>query len=61
MQAIDAFHGTKTILIVTHRASTLEYCDRVVMLEHGTAIETGIPVRETAPISPSKTRMEPLD
>jgi ABC-type multidrug transport system fused ATPase/permease subunit len=61
MQAIDAFHGTKTILIVTHRASTLEYCDRVVTLEHGTAIEAGLPARERAPISLSRARVEPLD
>jgi ABC-type multidrug transport system fused ATPase/permease subunit len=39
MQAINALHGTKTILIVTHRLGTLEYCDQVVRLERGTAFE----------------------
>jgi ABC-type multidrug transport system fused ATPase/permease subunit len=32
MQAIDALHGDKTILIVTHRAATLRHCDRVVRI-----------------------------
>jgi ABC-type multidrug transport system fused ATPase/permease subunit len=39
MQAINALHGSKTILIVTHRASTLAYCDRVVRVEDGVARE----------------------
>jgi ABC-type multidrug transport system fused ATPase/permease subunit len=32
MQAIAALHGAKTILIVTHRAATLRYCDRVIRI-----------------------------
>ena len=39
MQAINALHGSKTILIVTHRASTLAYCDRVVRVDAGVATE----------------------
>jgi len=39
MQAINALHGSKTILIVTHRANTLKYCDRVIRIEHGSAHE----------------------
>lgn len=37
MQAIDALHGAKTILIVTHRLATLRHCDAVVRLEAGAA------------------------
>jgi ABC-type multidrug transport system fused ATPase/permease subunit len=37
MQAIDALHGQKTILIVTHRIATLKYCDSVVRLASGGA------------------------
>jgi ABC-type multidrug transport system fused ATPase/permease subunit len=37
MEAIDALHGEKTILIVTHRLATLRHCDSVVRLEAGTA------------------------
>ena len=35
MEAITALHGTKTILIVAHRLSTVEHCDRVYRLEAG--------------------------
>ena len=35
MQAITALHGTKTILIVAHRMSTVEQSDRVYRLEGG--------------------------
>ena len=36
MEAITALHGTKTILIVAHRLSTLEHCNRVYKLESNT-------------------------
>jgi ABC-type multidrug transport system fused ATPase/permease subunit len=39
MQAINALHGSKTILIVTHRSNTLAYCDRVIRIEGGIARE----------------------
>lgn len=35
MEAIRAMHGEKTILIVTHRLSAVEYCDQVVRIERG--------------------------
>ena len=35
MEAITALHGTKTILIVAHRLSTVEHCDRLYRLENG--------------------------
>jgi ABC-type multidrug transport system fused ATPase/permease subunit len=35
MQAVTALQGSKTILIVAHRLSTVEYCDRLYRLEQG--------------------------
>ena len=35
MESITALHGTKTILIVAHRLSTVKHCDRVYRLEAG--------------------------
>ena len=35
MQAVRALQGTKTILIVAHRLSTVEHCDRLYRLEDG--------------------------
>lgn len=35
MDSIRALHGTKTILIVAHRLSTLSFCDRLYRLENG--------------------------
>jgi ATP-binding cassette, subfamily B, bacterial PglK len=35
MQAINALHGEKTILIIAHRLSTLANCDQVYKLENG--------------------------
>ena len=35
MQAVAALHGSKTIIIVAHRLSTVEQCDRLYRLERG--------------------------
>ena len=43
MQAVTAFQGSKTILIVAHRLSTVEYCDRLYRLEQGRVMEEGTP------------------
>lgn len=38
MQAVTALRGSKTILIVAHRLSTVEHCDRLYRLEHGQVV-----------------------
>jgi ABC-type multidrug transport system fused ATPase/permease subunit len=43
MQAVLALRGTKTIIIVAHRMSTVENCDRLYRLEHGSVVEQGSP------------------
>ena len=43
MQAVSALHGAKTILIVAHRLSTVEHCDRLYRIERGRVVETGTP------------------
>jgi ABC-type multidrug transport system fused ATPase/permease subunit len=35
MQAVTALHGSKTVLIVAHRLSTVQHCDRLYRLEEG--------------------------
>jgi ABC-type multidrug transport system fused ATPase/permease subunit len=39
MQAVRALHGSKTILIVAHRLSTVEHCDRLYRLEQGRMVQ----------------------
>jgi ATP-binding cassette, subfamily B, bacterial PglK len=41
MDAIDALHGAKTIVIVAHRYSTVERCDHVFRLEDGRLVQEG--------------------
>ena len=40
MEAIRAMRGEKTILIITHRLSTVEHCDSLVRLVAGQIVET---------------------
>ena len=39
MEAVNAFQGQKTLIIVAHRLSTLENCDRLYQLESGKIID----------------------
>lgn len=44
MQAVMALHGGKTIVIVAHRISTVEHCDRLYRLEKGRIVDEGTPM-----------------
>ena len=41
MQAVQALQGSKTVIIVAHRLSTVEYCDRLYRIESSRLIEEG--------------------
>lgn len=41
MEAVRALRGEKTIIIVAHRLSTIEHCDKVFRIEDGRVIEEG--------------------
>ena len=43
MRAVNQLHGEKTIIIVAHRLTTVNQCDRLYRLEKGAVIETGTP------------------
>jgi ABC-type multidrug transport system fused ATPase/permease subunit len=43
MEAVEALHGVKTIVIVAHRLSTTENCDRLYRLERGRIVSAGAP------------------
>jgi len=43
MQAVKKLQGSKTILIVAHRLSTVENCDRLYRLEGGKVVAEGTP------------------
>jgi len=48
MQAVMALQGRKTILIVAHRLSTVEHCDRLYRLEQGRLVAEGTPLEMLA-------------
>ncbi len=41
MQAVQALQGEKTVIIVAHRLSTVEYCDRLYRLEDSRIVDEG--------------------
>lgn len=43
MKAVMDLHGKKTIIIVAHRLSTVENCDRLYRLEEGRIVDEGTP------------------
>lgn len=43
MDAVNSMHGSKTILIITHRLSTVENCDQLYCLEKGVVVDEGSP------------------
>lgn len=48
MDAVNSLHGTKTILIVAHRLSTLTSCDYLYRLENGRLVQHGAYAEVTA-------------
>jgi ABC-type multidrug transport system fused ATPase/permease subunit len=40
MKAINNMSGSKTIIIIAHRLSTVERCDKIIKLENGVIIES---------------------
>lgn len=43
MRAVNALQGSKTIIMVAHRLSTVEHCDRLYKLEQGRIVAEGTP------------------
>jgi ABC-type multidrug transport system fused ATPase/permease subunit len=42
MMAVNSLHGDKTLIIVAHRLSTLENCDRIYKLDDGVIVSSGL-------------------
>jgi ABC-type bacteriocin/lantibiotic exporter with double-glycine peptidase domain len=40
MEAINSFHGKKTMVIIAHRLNTIEKCDIIYKVDEGKIIET---------------------
>ena len=40
MEAINGFHGKKTMVIIAHRLNTIEKCDMVYKVVDGKIVET---------------------
>lgn len=51
MAAVDALHGTKTLIIVAHRLSTVAHCDVIHRVEGGRIIRSGS-FADVVPASP---------
>jgi ABC-type multidrug transport system fused ATPase/permease subunit len=43
MDAVTALRGSKTLVIVAHRLTTVAHCDRLFRLEHGRIVAVGTP------------------
>lgn len=46
MEAIDKFHGRKTLIIIAHRLRTIENCDMIFKVENGKITETTLEGRQ---------------
>ena len=40
MEAINSFHGKKTMVIIAHRLNTIEKCDIIYKVDEGQIVET---------------------
>jgi ABC-type multidrug transport system fused ATPase/permease subunit len=41
MEAVEALHGEKTIIVIAHRLSTIRYCDWVYRMDRGRVVQEG--------------------
>jgi len=41
MEAVQALGHKKTILMIAHRLSTVQACDKILMLDHGQIVAEG--------------------
>ncbi|MDP1864002.1 MAG: ABC transporter ATP-binding protein [Thiobacillus sp.] len=58
MQAVRALQGSKTILIVAHRLSTVSNCNRLYRLDKGQVVEVGTPQTMTGNLGAQGKRSE---
>jgi ABC-type bacteriocin/lantibiotic exporter with double-glycine peptidase domain len=40
-ESIQSLAGTRTLIIIAHRLSTVEHCDRVYLMEKGRMVKSG--------------------
>ena len=45
MDSVEVLQGSKTLLIVAHRLSTVKHCSRLYQLERGRVIAEGAPAK----------------
>lgn len=46
MEAINSFHGKKTMVIIAHRLNTIEKCDMIYKVENGKIEQTTLPEKK---------------
>ncbi len=56
MDAIHDLRGSKTVIIVAHRLSTVESCDRIFRMEAGKLLESGTPSEILHKLAAGKTK-----
>ena len=39
MEAVDALHGTKTLILIAHRLTTVKNCDKIYEIKDGKAVQ----------------------
>lgn len=59
IESINALKGSKTIIIVAHRLSTVENCDRIFRLESGNLLEAGTPAEILGKFHSNQSRTLP--
>ena len=60
MEAIDSLQGTRTIILIAHRLSTLKKCDTIYVMDKGTIVESGTyeQLEKTSPYFKSMSEKE---